>query len=363
MRGTLELVSVFVVALGFQLQLKAWARDMGLVDVPMGRKLHAAITPLTGGLAIFAAFALAIVLEPSLRPAMLWPLVGLALLVGCGTIDDLLHLPPGHKLIAQTAAALLLLAPGNAQVASVGLLPIVDGLVTGPLAWPLSAVFIVGLINAFNMIDGLDGLAAGLAVIAFGWLTVLATAGAAGPATVLPIIGAALAATCSVLVLNMRHPWRDKASVFLGDAGSMFLGALLAWLMLRMTHPEPTAVPMVVMLWILAVPLCDAGSVILRRIRRGANPMRADGTHLHHVLRAAGLTVEQSVATILLASFAVGAMGVAGWLMEVPMWWLAGGLVFPVAGHCAAVMAIARPRTWHADEATGSAAMGEPNAP
>ena len=336
-------MATFALSVLLQADLKRRAWALGLVDVPLGRKLHAAVTPVTGGLATFAAFGSASLLAGPGAGVTLALLMGLALLVGCGMIDDLIHLPAGLKLAAQFAAALIVLAPGGALLRSTGNLPFVGDLDLGLMAWPISVLLSVGLVNAFNMLDGLDGLAGGTGLIALAWLSVVAAATGAGDA-ILGLIGVALAALSGFLIFNLRHPWRERATIFLGDAGSMLIGGLMAWLALRLMSGGAAPVPLVVVLWVLVLPICDCGSVVIRRVRRGANPMRADRTHLHHFLRDAGLPVEQTVALILLASVAAGGVGVLGWLSGVPTERLTLGLVIPVALHTVTVLMLGRLR-------------------
>jgi UDP-GlcNAc:undecaprenyl-phosphate GlcNAc-1-phosphate transferase len=315
--------------------LKSRARRFGLVDVPLGRKLHDGIVPVIGGVAMFMA------LVPSLAFAGLSAseatalLAALALLVACGVADDLLHLPATAKLAVQFAASALMLGP---------LLPggtLVPG---GPwaamLVWPLALVFTVGAINVVNMLDGVDGLAGGSAAIAFAWLA------AAGPAdaAALPLLLAAV--TAGFLVFNLRHPWRRRAAVFMGDAGSLMLGAALAWCSVRFVRLEPGA-PWAVVLWILGLPIIDGVGVTGRRLLRGANPMRADSTHLHHRLRAAGLSVTSSVALLLFAGLVLGALGVTGWRLGLTEGELLAGLALPVLLHALVVTGLARRERQH----------------
>ena len=359
MAGSISLIAIFAGAVLLQWLLRGLGTAWGLVDVPLGRKHHRVITPLTGGLAIFVAFLLAVVLHPDVDTwGLLWPLSGLTVLLACGVVDDLIHLPAGLKLIVQLLAAVLLLAPGNALLAQIEGLPLLGTVDLGILAWPISIFFVVAVINAFNLIDGLDGLASGVAVVALAWLAMAVEALQGEPAAVLPVLAIALATATSMLVFNMRHPWCERATVFLGDSGSLLLGALLAWLALRSGQGEPVGVPLVVVGWVLALPLWDSASVILRRACRGANPMRADGTHLHHVLRAAGLSVEQTVVVMLVASLLLGAVGVCGWMLGVPLAYLSLGLIVPVALHSAAIVLLTRRRAWAHQAPAGRTAIG-----
>src|SRR5690606_18145447 len=120
---------------------------------------------------------------------------------------------------------------------------------------------------------------------------------------------------------NLRTPWRARAAIFMGDGGSMMLGFVLGWLAVRTPNAFGDAgLAPVVALWILAVPLADTMSCMLRRVAHGATPMSPDHRHLHHLLPAAGLSIRRSVAIILAAALVLGGTGILGWRMGVSDW-------------------------------------------
>src|SRR5690606_8015318 len=183
---------------------------------------------------------------------------------------------------------------------------------------------VCGVVNALNMSDGADGLAGGLAFVATGWFA-LALAFVAGShpeaAALLPVACALAGALAGFLLMNLRTPWRAKAAIFMGDGGSMMLGFILGWLAVRTTSAFGEAGPApVVALWILAVPLADTISCMLRRIASGATPMSPDHRHLHHLLPAMGLSIRRSVAIILAAAALLGGLGILGWRLGVADW-------------------------------------------
>jgi UDP-GlcNAc:undecaprenyl-phosphate/decaprenyl-phosphate GlcNAc-1-phosphate transferase len=184
------------------------------------------------------------------------------------------------------------------------------------LSIPFTIFALVGLINAINLSDGLDGLAGGLSAIALAffsgiaWLLGFPNALALGLAT----LGAAL----GFLIFNIRHPWQQRARVFMGDSGSLVLGLILGVLSFKLTQrPVGTGMPPVLALWILAVPLIDTVTVLLRRIAAGRNPLKADQQHLHHIILRAGFSHAQTVWIILGVAAGLAALAVLAWKIGV----------------------------------------------
>ena len=320
---------------------------LGWVDQPDRRKMHVGAVPLAGGIGI-ALTLLAVGIWAAIAPQYLgldptalaslarpwvWSLAGGALLVFMvALVDDRIPLRPRWRFMAQIAAALIAIA-GGTVVGSLGELLWAAELVL-PLwfAVPFTVFGLCGVVNALNMSDGADGLAGGLALIAIAWFTVvlaLLASTHADAETLLLLVVVLAGALAGFLLLNLRAPWRARASIFMGDSGSMTLGFVLGWLAVRSTNAFGEAgLPPVVALWILAVPLADTVSCMLRRVAHGATPMSPDHRHLHHMLPAAGLSVRRSVVYILAAALALGGLGILGWRMGVADWlmfwtWLA----------------------------------------
>lgn len=297
---------------------RAVAPRLGLVDRPGGRKAHRAPTPMGGGVAIWATTGLVLALGAAglalfrggLPPELarhaggLWsrgPELGgmfalaTAIMV-MGLIDDRVGLGWRPRLLIQVALATALVA-GGVRVTLFWPLnhPVVSGAIT--------VFWIVGLTNAFNFLDNMDGLAAGVGLIA-ALLFAAAQAVVGGlfvPAVLLVLVGA----LGGFLVFN-----RFPASMFMGDAGSNFLGFLLGALTVAGTfaRPEEGYSPYGVLspLLVMAVPLYDTTSVVLIRLREGRSPFQADRRHFSHRLVDRGLTPPQAVRTIYLVTLAGG---------------------------------------------------------
>jgi len=295
----------------------------GLVDYPGGRKAHASPTPTIGGLAILLALVASLLVAsflpavhlPVLAYAPLW--VGLFIMGAVGLRDDLTGLGSYPKLISQMVIAGLVVGWGGLRLNDLGLWPGGEVIGLGLLAAPMAWLGVVGVMNALNMMDGLDGLAGGCVFVMLGWLAAAALlAGAVAPAMVSLTVAAAV---LGFLFHNLRTPLRRRASVFLGDTGSLTLGLVVIWLGLEIAQVPGRAVSPMGIAWVLVLPVLDTLSLMIRRVLRGQNPFHADRNHLHHILGRAGFTPGQSAAVLILLSLGLGAVGVVGSAISDPL--------------------------------------------
>lgn len=270
----------FVCALLGCLLLGRLAPHLALMDRPDARKQHGRAVPVVGGLAILLAYFVALKLR-GLSGNLSEAILPVGLLLAVGVVDDARPLAARVKLVFQFIAAWLLLkTTGYAQDANVVL-------------WLLYLVGIVATINAINMADGADGLAGGYVLLAVGFFAAIAQS-SGHPVLFLLLVGLA-SALAGFLACNMRHPWLAQAKVFMGDAGAMSLGLLLCWFAIELARMPGARIPASLLLYACALPLLDMVTVAIRRILRGGNPMRADRTHLHHLLVLEGFSVALSV--------------------------------------------------------------------
>jgi len=291
------------------------ARRYGAVVRPTERGLAQTDTPLLGGLAILVGVVLA---------ALLWvpdtPLthvsaivIGACVIALVGVIDDLVDLHPAVKLLGQIAAAVIVVA-GGVKLTSI-VLPFVGQLAfprAGPLhAGPiLSVIFLVGVMNAVNFSDGIDGLAAGLCVIDGVAFSVLAFDLARGPTAIAVVAAATLAAATAGGALGFLIHNFHPASVFMGDSGSNLLGYLLGVTAIQGSLKTQAVIALVVPLVILAVPFLDTAFVVAKRLKYGYKPWSADMNHFHHRMARIGFSQRRTVAylygwTLMLAGVAV----------------------------------------------------------
>ena len=284
------------------------AHRAGILDVPTDdRRAHSVPIPRLGGIAVLAAISvtwlgISIVAGAPWSPFasqhgnLLGGLaIGTALVFAAGLFDDVRGLSPRFKLFVQFAAALV--------VASYGLRPSSIGIAPNNMVWNAGEVlgtsvlmlWIVGVTNAFNLIDGLDGLASGFAVVAA--ITVMYSSILIG-AGLSPIMPAILA---GAVLGFLRYNW-NPARIFLGDAGSMSIGFIFAVLAVVAATDKNGITYPIISLLALAFPITDTLVAIARRWMRGVSFSQADGRHIHHQLRGFGFTVSGTV-KILLATF------------------------------------------------------------
>ena len=268
------------------------APTLGLVDSPDDRKSHDGDIPLVGGIAIFSCLLVAMGVFGVLNEH--WPFfVAASVIVSVGVWDDVHGISPAVRLGFQAGAVLLIALFGNAYLASLGqLLPFIPTFELGFMAIPFTVFAGVGLINAFNMSDGVDGVCGTLTLVALTGLGIVASmAGRQSDLALILVMGGGLV---GFLLFNMRLPGRKQAKVFLGDAGSYLLGLSVLYLTIRLTQGEQPAMAPVTALWFCMVPLFDTVGMILRRLKRGRSPFSPDREHIHHVFLLAKFSVTET---------------------------------------------------------------------
>lgn len=265
------------------------ARRLRLVDVPGGRKRHLHPVPRSGGVPLALGVLVPLALWGRGMPGVEGVALGLGLAAAVGLADDLWDLPPTAKLAGQALAALVVAHWGGVRVASLGYLDGGREVLLGAAALPATVLLLVTATNAVNLADGLDGLAGGLCLLSFGFMGLLAAQ--AGNRFVL------LLSVCSVgaLIGFLRHN-THPATVFLGDAGSHFLGLSLGAAAVCVTQDSPYS-PLLFP-FLVGVPLLDLAYVSAVRLSQGRSPLHADRNHLHYRLMDLGLGHQQSVAVL-----------------------------------------------------------------
>lgn len=296
--------------------LRKPARQFGFLDTPNERKVHDGAVPLTGGVAIALSFmAWAAGFQVDIYSPVCF-IFSLLLMLVVGMVDDRHELSARCRLVFQIAVGLMMAIWGKVYVSDLGNIFGMGPIPLGILSVPFTVVGVVGVINAINMVDGVDGLAGGIAFIALLLFGYAATVSGMHVDRVLLFMFAS--AVSGFLFVNMRAPWRSKAMVFMGDAGSMVLGFILSWFAIRLSSDGHKAIEPITAVWILAIPLMDTVAIMMRRIMKGHSPFSADRDHLHHILLRAGFSVQATVAFILGISFLCGFIGLAGYYAGIP---------------------------------------------
>ncbi len=274
--------------------VQKWAVRRGYVDYPGGRRVHTRPTPRAGGLAIYAGFWVAMLLWSHRGPQQLWPLwLASTLIVGLGLLDDARNLRPAIKFAGQLVAATFLVLMGTRIDFVTN--PLGGMIYLGYWAIPVTIFWLVAVTNTLNFIDGLDGLAAGVASIACIPLFLVALQLDRTSAAFMTI------ALAGAAVGFLRYNF-NPARIFMGDTGAMFLGFMLAAIAVEGALKGAAALSLAIPILALGVPVLDTTLAIIRRWASGRPVYEADKGHLHHRLLALGLTQRQAVMVLYAAS-------------------------------------------------------------
>ncbi len=301
------IIAAFIVAgvlsYFFTPPVKRFAHTVGAIDVPKdGRRMHKEPIPRLGGLAIFGGFLASILIFGELDQTMLCVLLGASMIVALGIFDDVLALGAKLKFVVQIVAAAIPVCVGDLQIRLfTNLNPFSDTpyFHLGILAIPITIIWIVGITNAVNLIDGLDGLAVGVSSIAA--ITMLAVALLTGNMTI-AVTMAALAGACIGFMPYNLNP----AKIFMGDTGSTFLGYMLATVSIMGLFKFYAVISFAVPFLILGLPIFDTANAIIRRVAEGRSPMSPDRGHVHHKLIDMGFNQKQAVAILYAISATLG---------------------------------------------------------
>lgn len=323
-----KLVAASAIALAVTLfaifSIRPIARRLGLVDKPDGRKRHRGRIPLIGGLCFFLGMLVGLSYLGYLDRFATSLVAGGALIVLIGVVDDFNGLSVRSRLLAEAGVVALVILTSGYYVDDLGLQLGEHALRLGVLGVPFTIVAVIGLINAFNMLDGIDGLAASMAMVSIAAILFFDHAGWSVP-SVLLLLQILFAALIPYLFVNLG--WPDGRKVFMGDAGSMLIGFLLAWSLVFLSHRSVARLAPVDVLWCVALPIMDTLAVMYRRWRSGGSPFKPDRQHLHHLLLDAGYPSRMVLAAIVLASGLLAMLGYV--LRDVPS--LVSAAVFATA--------------------------------
>jgi UDP-GlcNAc:undecaprenyl-phosphate/decaprenyl-phosphate GlcNAc-1-phosphate transferase len=316
--GALIVALIFLTALIFTWRFIPGVRDfavkVGWADQPNARRLNTEPLPNAGGLAIFAGFVVSVVVAWALRPIFIQDvqiqvlaiLLGATILVLTGFIDDQYGLSPAFRLGVQLLTAVLLVVNGlHIDYNQVPLLPNVSEAFNQPLGVAITILWVVGLTNAMNLLDGVDGVVGGVSFVAS--MVLLATAAQfpdRGSAVIL------LAGLGGAALGYLRHNY-NPSRIIMGDAGSYLFGYTLAAVSMLGTLKFSVGASLLVPLLIMALPILDTTQVVVGRLMRGIrNPLgHPDKTHLHHRLLAATGQVRRTALIMWCVALACGVVG------------------------------------------------------
>jgi UDP-GlcNAc:undecaprenyl-phosphate GlcNAc-1-phosphate transferase len=306
------LLATVALAVSLTLLLIPLAHKTRLVDNPGQREVHDSATPMVGGLAIFITLAIVFLWTMPSDHFIQALVAGSLMMLVIGIADDRLELSAALRVLIQMGACLMMILYADVRLDDFGKLFNNEVLTLGWLDGPITIFAAIGVINAFNMIDGIDGLAGSIFLVAAAGMVLFAAQ--AGQGEVLWTLLLSISAVLGFMLLNARLPWNKKARVFMGDGGSLVLGFILAWsfISLGSDYNETGArafMPMTAV-WLLAVPLLDTTTLMWRRWRDGCSAFSADQHHLHHAFLRAGFSVEQTWLRMTLLALVLGGVGV-----------------------------------------------------
>ena len=297
-REILIVAAALVLALGITPVARRMAHQFGVLDQPNARKVHVKPTPLLGGVAIYIAFVLALLFLGDLFYVnqVIGIFIGASFVSFLGLVDDSRGLRPLIKLGGQVVAALILVLSGVTADVFPG-----DGLDIA-----LTVVWVVGITNAMNLLDNMDGLSGGLAAIAAAFFMVLASLSRQY------LVGALAAALLGACIGFLRYNF-NPASIFMGDSGSLFLGFVLAATAIKLRFPSNVDfVTWMVPVLVLGLPIFDTTLVFVSRLRRGLNPLTTPGKdHIsHRLVRLMHGSRREAVLTCYLLAGAFGLIAI-----------------------------------------------------
>lgn len=327
----------FLISFGVNSMLRPVLRRSGWIDSPGERKLHARPTVISGGLGLFLAVAIGLLLLQVQATSILPSLAAVALMFFTGFLDDHTPIRARYRLIVQVVASFALVVATGAVVPNLEIWKNTDIAALPGFAIAISMLWMVGLINAVNMSDGSDGVSSGYGAIAL--IGILAFHGLSGST---PALSTPVAHSTQLLLLGgifafflFNYPLRRgrHAIAFLGDGGSMMLGIVVGWALLKAGLPSGTDKPLSLWYaaWLIALPGFDATYCVVRRMLNGKDPTTPDRQHLHHLLKAYGFSKRRLAVTLHFTALILASFGIFLWYRGVPeyaaFWLLAGALI------------------------------------
>lgn len=293
------------------------AKKIGLVDKPNARKLHNGTIPLVGGISICISILYFLFNNPNILPNTPLYSACILVLVSIGALDDKFDLSFKLRFAVQAALSVAMMVLGGIELNTIGdIFGTGDIITLGWFGYFVTILAVIGAINAFNMVDGIDGLLGGLSIVTFSGLGfMLAYDGQNNLAYICLIM---VVVIVPYILLNLGF-FGKKRKVFMGDAGSMLIGFTVIWLLLLSSQngSNPPLRP-VTALWLIAIPLMDMTTIMIKRIRKGNSPFKPDREHLHHIFQRIGLTPAQTLITISSISTVLALIGIYSEVIGIP---------------------------------------------
>ena len=295
--------------------LRPIAVYFSLVDIPAGRKQHVGHIPLIGGLSIYVGVLVAILAVYPIHDKLFYLAASASLILVTGLVDDIKQLGVWVRILIQAIACVIMIKGAGIYIESLGDLFGTGVIHLGQWGIPFTVISVIGLVNAVNMSDGIDGLTGSLALVAI--LGVFVFESISGNYRLFDFLLIMVAALIPYLLTNLSIISDRK--IFLGDAGSMFIGFILAWVLIELSQGDGSgtrqAIQPINVLWCVALPVIDTVVVIIKRLRAGRSPFHPDRSHIHHILENLGLNARQSLAVLIMIALVLMAIGALAQLL------------------------------------------------
>lgn len=314
MEFILAIISSFVLSLCSIKLFRPFAVKYNLVDKPNERKHHDGHVPLIGGVAVFASVAMSCSIWLPFNQELTSYLCASGLMVLLGVMDDKHELSVKFRVVFQIIVATFMIIAIDNYIVELGDIFYFGDVQLGYFGIFFTYLAVIGLINAFNMVDGIDGLLGAMAINTLGAIALLLLLNQKENLfTVLIVV-----ALIPYLIFNLGFCGTRYRKIFMGDAGSMFIGFTVVWLLVTNTQGQSASFRPVTALWIVAIPLMDMAALIVRRIKKGRSPFHADRDHLHHIFLRAGFSSRSALIIIFTLSVLFSGVGVVAELLSVP---------------------------------------------
>ncbi len=308
----LAAIGAFVVTIGSIFALRPLALAIGLLDHPGGHKTHSGDIPIIGGVGILLGTVFSLRANPQGFGPMSHYLFSACLITITGMIDDRFKLDHKIRLLVQFTALLPMFFAVHLQVTSFGDLLGFGPILTNHWAILATAIVVLGAINAFNMLDGLDGLAASVSLSTlFLLLFSILQDNLPRHLTAAILIAALIGSIAGFLVFNAPIKGNRAIRCFMGDAGSTLIGFTLVWLLVNLSQGTHKVANPITMVWLTSIPVTDLVWTVTRRLAKGQSPFHPDRSHLHHILLDSGLSVAGVVCTMASVGLLLGMVGLS----------------------------------------------------
>ncbi|AYN28114.1 UDP-N-acetylglucosamine--undecaprenyl-phosphate N-acetylglucosaminephosphotransferase [Buttiauxella sp. 3AFRM03] len=313
-----DLVSIFLFTTVFLFFARKVAKRIGLVDKPNFRKRHQGLIPLVGGISVYAGICFTFLIANYYIPHAWLYLTCAGVLVFIGALDDRFDISVKIRASIQALIGIVMMVVGKLYLVSLGYIFGSWEMVLGPFGYFLTLFAVWAAINAFNMVDGIDGLLGGLSCVSFAAMGIILYFD--GQLSLAMWCFAMIAAILPYILLNLGILGR-RYKVFMGDAGSTLIGFTVIWILLETTQGQTHPISPVTALWIIAIPLMDMIAIMYRRLRKGMSPFSPDRQHIHHLIMRAGFTSRQAFVLITAAAALLASIGVAAeYIHSIPEW-------------------------------------------